>query len=828
MEKEETFRQEVQGKNSGKGINAPVSSLGEELVLAKSGLSVSRAEINSLARRISELEELNTKLREHILLRDSFERNLDKEYKRQLSQKDEVIRRLAALSTKDAQAGISNSTLAEAKPEPAQADSQIQTSREEELRRLGDHYRQRSEAQEKLSAQLAEQLNDKNTAIQRLKEFVSEREKLSQQIEEQLQKELAEKEEELNSLKRAGSTRTGRAATWLRELEQARQELKLKEAEGRKTVLELVGLKETGAILERKLRDSEQQLQKLKAEKENPVEDEKASQLANKLHEKEEEIRRLTNYYADKEQAYEAIQLQLSDRLKEKNRETERLKTFLAEREELSQKVEEQLQKEIAAKESELSELRHTKSHGKALILQRQLEHASQVIRLKDSANKKILLELASAKETGAILSRKLKDGQEHSESLKAQYEKIIGTIKADNERIMKGLIGDYNARLAAAKTEAERTKAELSAKESELQVHKQRIDEAIREFGIRAQTVISMRESIEPLEKAATQAATTAAIQATQAAQQATQQQAIPTQAPESGHAETITKDELEQYASKAKVLREALYRKDRELTKREAEMRQKEEGLLSREKEVKAMITTAEQRLKELERREDSGDRKEQILLKQQEAFNRELQALEAAGSRLTIVESELESQLTVAARQAAPSVTLPTPFASEPIQIPSAAREAPQQPESIAVMEPVQQKTIEAGEIKEIKQEKTLLQKTEPKQTMPKPAPATAIPAIKAPAIKTYTPEQAAPMQAKPKQQQAYPATAPEKLAGGLTINLEEQTLGYSEVEEVMSMIDVAMQHKESIEQIKNSLLASGYSKENVDKALKKMNL
>ncbi|GEM_PF-6306226 len=701
MEKEETSKQSMQEKHAEKGIDAPSGATNEELVLVKSNLSASRAEINALVRRVSELEGLNSRLREHILLRDSFERSMDKEYKRQLVQQDEVIRKLAALSTKDTHA---SSALAEAKPKALTAGPERQTSHETELQRLADHYRHSSEEHEKLTAHLTWQLNEKNSSIQRLKALTEEEE--------------------------------------LRQGEENRK-------------------------------------------------------LSNKLYEKEAEIRHLTQYYADKEQAYEAVQSQLSDRLKEKNRETERLKSFIAEREELAQKVEEQLQKEIAAKESELSELRHTKNYGKALALQRQLEHSEQIIKLKDSANKKILLELTSSKETGAILSRKLKGEQTHSESLKAQYERIIAAIKTDNERIMKGLIEDYNARVAAAKTETERIRAELSSKESELQIQKHRIDEAIREFGIRAQQVISMRESIEPLEKAATQAATKAAIQASQAAQQATPQQA-------QEHTATTTKDELDQYAKKVKVLREALYRKDRELTKREAEMKQKEGGLLSRETEVKAMISTAEQRLKELERREDSGDRKEQILLKQQEAFNRELQALEAAGSRLMTVESELESQLTMTARQATPEIPT-TAFA------PPKAREAPQQPESIAVLEPAPQKIVMAEKIKP----EATIQKPEPKPIKPAPA---AMPKATAHAIKPLL----------PKQQPAYMAAASEKPVGELNINLEEQTLGYSEVEEAMSMIDVAMQHKESIEQIKNSLLSSGYSKENVEKAMKRMNL
>ncbi|MBI2142055.1 hypothetical protein HYU15_01020, partial [Candidatus Woesearchaeota archaeon] len=202
----------------------------------------------------------------------------------------------------------------------------------------------------------------------------------------------------------------------------------------------------------------------------------------------------------------------------------------------------------------------------------------------------------------------------------------------------------------------------------------------------------------------------------------------------------------------------------------------------------------------------REDSSERKEQILLRQQEAFNRELQALEAAGSRLMTVESELESQLAMPVNQPAalPQIPVSSPAPLTPSSTPIPAqtlplsREAPQQPESIEALAPSQQKIIMPDEIKPEKAKAKGLTETE--------------------------------RAAKPKQHTSgiYPPTAQEKPAGEPTMNLEAQTLGYSEVEEAMSMIDVALQHGESIEQIKNSLLSSGYSKENVEKALKKMNL
>ena len=43
------------------------------------------------------------------------------------------------------------------------------------------------------------------------------------------------------------------------------------------------------------------------------------------------------------------------------------------------------------------------------------------------------------------------------------------------------------------------------------------------------------------------------------------------------------------------------------------------------------------------------------------------------------------------------------------------------------------------------------------------------------------------------------------------------------GYSELEEIKSIAEVGLQHGDTLEQIKESLIATGYSKNNVEKVL-----
>ena len=42
------------------------------------------------------------------------------------------------------------------------------------------------------------------------------------------------------------------------------------------------------------------------------------------------------------------------------------------------------------------------------------------------------------------------------------------------------------------------------------------------------------------------------------------------------------------------------------------------------------------------------------------------------------------------------------------------------------------------------------------------------------------------------------------------------------GYGEIEEITSIINIGLQHGDSVDQIKNSLESSGYSKKNIDQA------
>ncbi len=782
-------------------------------------LQATIAELQLMAERISELEETNSKLREHILLRDSVERAIAREFKSQVEQRDSVIR---GLETAKPEKGTGYRAIAR----ELSAELEIARSQIDELNQeLG-------RKSEKLGSkrEISEQLKIRDYEIERLKSSVAELESVNSKLREHIllrdsveraiAREFKSQVEQRDSVIRGLETAKPEKGTGYRaiarelsaELEIARSQIdELNQELGRKSEklgskreiseqlkirdYEIERLKSSVAELESVnsklrehilLRDSVERAitQEFKgqiAEKEemimkleqsrigsagneySTIANEMSSELGEaksqmqilgrKLEEKTAEMQRLLGHHKNKEQAYDDVYAQLSEQMKQKNFEIERLKGFIAEREELMQRMEEQLGKEIALKDSELRELRHTKSFGKALQLERQLEHSHQVIKLKEASARKAFLEAAKEREEKAIMQKRLEDTNLGTEHQREQYEKIIGTIKKDSEKTIKGIISDYTERETQQKMESEKLKSLLSQKQAELDVERQKIDSALKEFAIRAGQVMGIREQLLPSEREIT-----IAVQRAQPIQPAL---------------------DAEEHREKIKSMREGLFRKDREISQKDTAVRQKEQEILGKESEMRSMINLVEQRVMNLESREKSLETREQILSRQQEAFNSQLQSIQKPGHAKA--DSMLERHV----------------------------KEAPRQPETITQLKPAKQEAVNIKPaLREVRKEQPVIVKPEiaKQEIKPEPKP---------------TPK---PMQ----EAQRPPRPIDIRQPGSGQIDLKEQTLGYSEVDEVKAMIEVALEHKDSVDQIRKSLVSSGYSKESIDKALSQISL
>ncbi len=664
----EQFRDHIQKKDS---IDSQITGEYEVQLSDKNNL-LKRAynSIPLLNKRINELEALNNQLRDHIQVKEKLDNEISQEFKAQLTQRDEIIRQIFGKHDEGQEQDLLNSKIKE-----------LQATNE----KLREHILLRDSLERAMNKEFTNQLAEKEGTIKRL---MSEQEQAIAQKEN-----LTKIEKEISS-----------------EIELSNQESQF---------------------------------------------------LKQKLNEKQIELSNLTKYFREKEKAYDDIQLQLNDRLKEKNNEFTRLKAFIAEREELSQRMEEQLLQQIAEKDSEIKLLKKGKETEKQGELQRQIEHSKQIMKLKEATAKKYYLETLKLKEMLTGVEKDLGIEKMHAEKLKLQYEKIISEIKKDNETSVKSIISDYSARQITDRGEIEQLKAQINESQSQLKIEKLKIDSAIKEFNMRSQNIMTIRDQMHIAEKTAP-------------VQEQTEETAI----------KNI--EELNEYAKKAKTIREALNKREIELNKREAELSQKKDQVTTNQAEIKAMLINIENQLKDLEKKEDALNRREMLLFKQQEAFNKELEALERTGFQTKSKESELEAQVK-------PEYKIEA-VEAKPAEIkPEEAIVDMKKPEEM-------KKTSKKNQAKKIDQNP--LQKFDQKQ---KPA--------EKPKVEQRS--------EKPKVQVTEkPAENP--------INLQEQTLGYPEVDEIISIIDVALQNKDNIEQVTKSLSGSGYSQDSIQKALKKMKL
>ncbi len=664
------------------------------------------------------LEEVNNKLREHILLRDSVERAMADEFKSQIAHKNEMIKKLIAVQAIASNSGIDEGQLI------------LLKQRNSDLEMLNNQLKESLTAEK--SAIVLE--NKREVTALKLKIAELERTKHIQTVDDDSSK------PELTSLRHRVAHLEAlnnklREHLLLRDsVERAMaEEFKAQISEKEEAVARLMGLHSNSESKETGIKSIEEELNSELFSTRKELQEAQQS-----LIEKKTEIANIKGHFKEKEQAYEELQKQQNEQLREKEYEIGRIKAFLAEREETTQQMEEQLTRALAEKDSQLNGLiQQRKIHGNAIALERQLDQAKQALTIKDATSKRFYVELAKAKEGNSILQRTIESERAHSEALKEQYEKIINTIKKDSEKLVKSIIEDYSSREAVVRTENERMKMQLAEKDSELQIQKQKIDSAIKEFSLRSQQIISLRDHTATTETIELAAQDTLRIN---------------------------NNEELETYTRKARQLRDELNKKETEMARKEADLRQKESEMRVRETETKNLLNIAEMRIKDIEGKQDSMDIKEQILLRQQEAFNKGLETLEKAGKEIKIPqESELEQHVKKKEKEEVkPNIQ----------SIEYTAVQETKEPEKISI-ENVTEQPIQQPEIPVKAQEQ-----------MP---------------IKTQD-----------------------------QINLQEQTLGYPEVEEIMSIIDVAIQNKDTLEKIKSSLIASGYSSENVEKAVRKMKL
>jgi hypothetical protein len=193
---------------------------------------------------------------------------------------------------------------------------------------------------------------------------------------------------------------------------------------------------------------------------------------------------------------------------------------------------------------------------------------------------------------------------------------------------------------------------------------------------------------------------------------------------------------------------------------------------NLKEREEKLKSLLKEAESRVQKAIEKEAAIERREQLLLREQEALNKQLDILKAAGLEIGKTKEYLKKKLS--------EVEAPTPTTTKTEKPPkietmaSVLEEVPAE-EAVEIPKPELAEVVEAEEVSVAKEKRPLF---DPKKK--------------------------------------------EEDKGEEFFN----PASYSELDEIKSMIDVALQQGDSIQQIKKSLIDSGYSKANVEKALQQI--
>ena len=246
-------------------------------------------------------------------------------------------------------------------------------------------------------------------------------------------------------------------------------------------------------------------------------------------------------------------------------------------------------------------------------------------------------------------------------------------------------------------------------------------------------------------------------------------------------------------------------------------AQLKEKEDYLKKKGAELASLLEEAAEKVSEANRKEAEIAKREEMLLKEQEAVNNELAILKSAGISIGMDRRYLKEKIE---EYAAPrAVEQPRAFREESLpEMPEIVEEKPAD-ELEAVEAPaltaVSEKEEKADVLGILRKQPSGIAKAEkplPKKNgmvfrqaetkarlLPKPPSRIMKARIERPKLKEALIKQA-------ERQDAFP---------------EES--GYGEVEEIKSIIGIGLQHGDSLERIEESLISSGYSKKNIEKAV-----
>ncbi len=714
------------------------------------------------ANRISSKESEIKRLRAYIEELESLGKKLSVEYAEQISEKSGQVRRLTELLSEREDLG--GNALKE-------LNAKVKAQRDY-LGSLSSSLGKKEQVNKDAIERLAEQLRAKNREIEKLRvTLVSQ-----QRIEKRLDKNASEKSVAEDYGKGAVNEKElDRLRSCILELENSGKSLSAEYAEQisekERQVRQLVNMlklrEESNRLLSEKLdsrtrteRDYVERIKSAISRKEE-FNREVIEKLTEDFSRKNEEVDRLRDAAIRQERLVKRLESEIAEYVKRQ----ESLEAFLREKDSMMNKLDKNFTQQLRNKEYEMevlgSELRKQLDSKPAARSAEELAALKVKLGAKDEELNGILQELTNLKEQNRIALKRLDERQKLFVESEKTYNRLVNSLQLQHEKRAKELMSANSQREVELRTEIERLKAGQREKETLLAEKESRIDETLLQFSETSRRLLELKGSEN---------------------------------APDV----------------------------ERTLV-----------GLKEKQEEIGKLLKEAEGRIREAVRKEQEVARREELLIKEQEAINAELSMLKNAGVevrkdreylkekiRRYEVPAEKETKLEQPAEFGEETATeeAHSGYASE-IQ-PETAEFAEALPVQEAVEE-VKGKS-EALEIlrmpgkAEVAEEGTLpLLPVEPKAKMGAKKPLfrqakSRVKQLPKPPIRSIRAKVE-----RPKIREALMRQAERKEAF-------PEVSGYGEIHEIESIISIGLQHGDSIEQIKNSLEDSGYSKQTIEKA------
>ncbi|MCP3681172.1 MAG: hypothetical protein GY861_00640 [bacterium] len=838
-------------------LNRFSDDLRKQLVLSKIKTDKSKKETKLLSKRISSKDDELSSMKTSLSKRALTEKKIIEEFDRSLSAKESEIDKLRTLLEKEHDM---NRRLEEELIAQGSQTEQIKNNmlkrvaaskpRDSEITLLKQKIAEKDEYERKITQEFNKRLGAREHEIEKLGMLLSKEESTNRKLNEQLRDQISSQSEDAKHIKESILKKS-------KSNEQIIKQLNNKLMEKEEEVAKLIALHST----------KENELEQHRSKK-----DSEATYMSKRFTEKEQEIEKITQQFVDKERSDERSIMHFKKELDEKRLEIEKLKHFIVEKEGLSKKLTEHLEHQLAESEKQLSDMNSQLSNVKDTDLSDHVRKLRDHITIKERLNKTLSEELDRVKHEVSAYKQKLDDERsklrkseneielEHALARKDDELSYLSRRLAEKEKEIKRITQQFVGKEMADEEAIAHLRKDSSEKRAEIEkfkhfvVEKEGLNNKLthhleQQVADRERQIIELRSQINTQKQIETsdevfklkgQLHLKEKINHELTEEIARIKESVSTykkrlseEGQRVGESEVHYKDLIqtlkkkhenrikeiiEQHAEhevdlkshiehlKAKVHEQQILLEEKQqevddaikefhvksgkllelkrgrtsepgvipasLKEKEKSVEAREHYLVEKENQIKEMLNTAEKKIHEMTVRESEMARKEEILLKEQDALNREFKILESAGFELKKSTDYVKERISAAEQQA--------------VQQPIHQQEAPiPQPIETTIPEP------------------DIIQEVEP--------------------IEPIKPRRVAKKRVVGK-----PVKVKNYLKKDADSFFEGERAGFSEVDEIMSVVDVALEHDESPEQIRASLVSSGYSQDLVDKALKRIKI